>query len=144
MIRLIDLMTPDPQTVTPDTCLMEILALMNNEGYRQVPVVNNVGKLVGVITDRDIRLAMNSSVLNVELSKQLSLLENVTAAECMTRDPITVAIDTPIYEVAELLSQHKFGALPVMKQNKLVGIITVTDFLNYVIAQTRPVAMSLN
>ena len=143
-MRLVDLMTPDPQTVMPDTTLMEILALMNNEGYRQVPVVDRAGILLGIITDRDIRLAMNSSVLNVELSKQLSLLENVTAAECMTPNPLTVDADTPIYEVAEMLNMHKFGALPVMRHNRLVGIITVTDFLNYIIAQTRPVAMSLN
>ena len=58
------------------------------------------------------------------------LLEKYNAESCMTRDPKTVASDTPIHKVAELLSAYKYGALPVVDDGDLIGIITVTDLLN--------------
>ena len=57
---------------------------------------------------------------------------------CMTRELITVDVGTPIYEVAEMLALHRIGALPVMRGGELAGIVSVTDFLQYVAAQTRP------
>ncbi len=59
------------------------------------------------------------------------ILDNVSAENCMTPDPMTVSPDTPAYHAANLLSIYKFGALPVVDNGTLVGIITVTDFLNY-------------
>jgi acetoin utilization protein AcuB len=122
-------MTIDPDTVTPDTSLREVVALMNLRSTRQLPVVEN-GKLVGIITDRDVRLAVNSPLLSDEPLERIQLLDNFTAESCMTRNPKTVQPDTPIHKVAQILSAYKYGALPVVDGERLVGIITVTDLLN--------------
>lgn len=129
MLTTNDLMTIDPDSVTPDTSLREAVALMNKRGIRQLPVVENE-KLVGIITDRDIRLAVNSPLIGSDPLERIELLNNYTAATCMTRNPRTVTPDTPIYKVAELLSLYKFGALPVVEGDTLVGIISVSDLLN--------------
>jgi CBS domain-containing protein len=59
------------------------------------------------------------------------ILDNITAETCMTPDPMTVSPETPAYQAANMLSIYKFGALPVVDNGVLVGIITVTDFLDY-------------
>jgi len=130
MLTVNDLMTVVPNTVTPDTPLRNIIALMKAGGYRQIPVLKN-GKLVGIITDRDIRLVMNSPMVLRDRIQDEELLKNVTVESCMTPNPVTVTPDTPAYEAAEMLSMYKFGALPVVEGDTLVGIITVTDFLDY-------------
>lgn len=130
MFTVSELMTITPTTVTPETTLRQIIGLMKTEGYRQLPVVDK-GKLVGIVTDRDIRLVMNSPVVLHERRQDEELLDRVTAESCMTPSPITVTPDTPAYRAAEMLSIYKFGALPVVDNDVLVGIITVTDFLDY-------------
>jgi acetoin utilization protein AcuB len=124
-----DLMTIDPDIVSPDTPLREVVALMNKRNTRQLPVVQS-GKLVGIITDRDVRLAVNSPLVTADPLERIVLLDQFTAASCMTSHPKTVTPDTPIHKVAQILSAYKYGALPVVEGEELVGIITVTDLLN--------------
>lgn len=123
-----DLMTSEPDTVTPESTLREALALMNVADDRQLPVLEN-GRLVGIITNRDIRLALDSPLVDKDSAIRMQILHEHLVAECMTPDPITVNPDTPIYEVAEILISHKFGGLPVVDGDNLVGIITITDLL---------------
>ena len=73
---------------------------------------------------------MNSPMVLRERWQDEDLLNTVTADSCMTAKPITVESNTPAYRAAEMLSAYKFGALPVVDQGMLVGIITVTDFLD--------------
>jgi acetoin utilization protein AcuB len=131
MLTVNDLMTVIPSTVTPNTSLRNILGIMKSEGCRQLPVLDN-GKLVGIITDRDVRLIMNSPVTLHGRWQDEELLDKVTAESCMTPNPITVSPQTPLSHAAEILSIYKFGALPVVEEETLVGIISVTDFLKYV------------
>ena len=137
MLTVKQLMTVDPDTVTPTTTLHQVIATMNKDGCRQLPVVEQ-GKLVGIITDRDIRLAVSSPALEDKHLKhhaeRTRLLDELTAASCMASDPITVTPDRPAREAADILSIHKFGALPVVENGVLVGIVTVTDFLKYMAA----------
>lgn len=130
MVTVNDLMTVNPKTITPDTMLQEVLSLMNTEGYRHLPVVED-GQLVGIITDRDVRLAVNSPILTTDLSKRRHLISSLHAESCMTRDLITVKPTVTIQRAAEMLSLYKIGALPVVDRGNLVGIITVTDCLDY-------------
>ncbi len=129
MLTTNDLMTIDPDTVTPETSLREVVSLMNKMGNRQLLVVEN-NELVGIITDRDIRLAVNSPLVSDEPLERIEILEKFSAESCMTRDPKSVTSNTPIHKVAELLSAYKYGALPVVDNGRLMGIITVTDLLN--------------
>ena len=130
MLTVNDLMTIVPNTVTPDTPLRTVIGLMKSGGYRQIPVLDK-GKLVGIITDRDVRLVMNSPMILHERTQDEQMMNQITVESCMTADPITVTPDTPAYRAAEILSLYKFGALPVVEEDTLVGIITVTDYLTY-------------
>ena len=129
MLTTNDLMTIDPETVTQDAPLREVVAIMNRANIRQVLVVDGK-KLAGIVTDRDVRLAVNSPLTSIEPLERLELLNGYKARDCMTSNPRSVTPETPIHKVAELLSMYKFGALPVVKNDELVGIITVTDLLN--------------
>ena len=130
MITVNDLMTVIPSSVSPNTPMRTVIGVMKTEGCRQLPVLDN-GKLVGIITDRDVRLVMNSPVVLHGRWQDEELLDNVTAESCMTPNPISVTPNTPAYRAAEMLSIYKFGALPVLENDTVVGIITVTDFLDY-------------
>lgn len=133
MLTVNDLMTVDPITINPDTPLGRIIALMRKEGCRQLPVIEN-GKLIGLVTDRDVRLILNSPLVLQEHWQEEAFMDTMVAEGFMTLNPITVSPDTPAYKAAEMLSIYKFGALPVVEGETLVGIITVTDFLDHVSA----------
>ena len=134
MLTVNDLMTIDPDTVTPNTTLREAVALMNRGDHRQLPVIEE-GKLVGIISNRDIRLAVNSPLLGEDSIRRIQLLDQHTVAECMTSAPMTVTPTTPIYEVAEMLVLYKIGALPVLDNEELAGIVSVTDLLQLMALQ---------
>jgi acetoin utilization protein AcuB len=123
-------MSVEPDSVGPDTPLREVIQIMKLAGCRQLPVVDEQGRLIGIITDRDVRLAMNSPMDMPSRGQESGLVVSATTESCMTPDPITVTSDTPAYRAAEILSTYKFGALPVVDDQGLVGIITVTDFLD--------------
>jgi acetoin utilization protein AcuB len=128
MLTTIELMTIDPDIIAPDATLRQAIALMNARNIRQLLVVED-GRLVGIITDRDVRLAVNSPLITIEPLDKIELLDANIVASCMTTNPKTVTPETPIHRVAEILSAYKYGALPVVDKEQLVGIITVTDLL---------------
>ena len=130
MLRVSDLMTVIPNTVTPQTTLRQVIEVMKSQSCRQLPVLRD-GQLVGIITDRDVRLVMNSPLVLHGRWQDEEILDKMNAENCMTPAPMTVSPEMPAYQAANMLSIYKFGALPVMDNGALVGIITVTDFLNY-------------
>ncbi|NCF65159.1 MAG: CBS domain-containing protein [Chloroflexi bacterium] len=134
MMTVNDLMTVIPYTVTPGTSLRQVIELMKTEGCRQLPVLEG-GKLMGIVTDRDVRLVMNSPMVLHGHWQNEELLDTVSADSCMTANPMTVSPETPAYRAAKMLSLYKFGALPVVDDELLVGIITVTDFLDHFAAR---------
>jgi CBS domain-containing protein len=131
MLRVNDLMSDTLEVVSPDAHLHDVLTTMNRAGYRHLPVVEN-DILVGIITDRDVRLAVNSPVVDAKVALvRESVLDGVRVDECMTPDPQCVSSNTPLHEVADLLSLNKFGAMPVVDEGKLVGMISYIDFLKH-------------
>ena len=131
MLRVKDLMSTALEVVSPDDHLHEALTKMNRAGYRHMPVVAN-DILVGIITDRDVRLAVNSPFVGAEsdLTRE-AVLDGVQIDDCMTRDPQCVSSSTPLHEVADLLTLNKFGAMPVVDEGELVGMISYIDFLKH-------------
>ncbi len=133
MVKVSDIMTRDPVTVTAETSLLDAIRLMKKHGCRQLPVLRGE-HLIGIVTDRDVRLVMNSPFVLHDRSDDDAILKNTTAQDCMTADPLTIDADEPATLAADLMKTYKFGGLPVMKSGKLVGIITVSDILSSYIA----------
>ena len=131
MLRVEDLMSEKLEAVSPDTHLHQVVIKMNRAGYRHLPVVAE-GKLVGIITDRDVRLAVNSPLIEDDagFSREKSL-DGVRVDDCMTPEPQCVSSDTPANQVADLLALNKFGAMPVVDDGTLVGMISYVDFLKH-------------
>ena len=113
-------------TVEPNLPIMDALELMKNKGIRRTPVMKD-GKLVGIISDKDLLNAAPSDATSLSVWELNYLLGKVTVAEIMTKDVFTVTEDTPIEEAAYLMAANKIGGLPVMSDGHLVGLITETD-----------------
>lgn len=115
-------------TVTPDTPFQDALKLMRDKGFRRLPVVNKSGKVVGIVSERDLLYASPSPASTLSIWEMNYLLSKITVEKVMTKNVITVSPDAPIERAAYTLTIHKFGGLPVVDDNgKLVGIITETD-----------------
>lgn len=125
-----DIMTPHPQTVRTTDSLRTVLERFREGGFRRLPVLDDAGRLVGIVTDRDLRLAFNSPLVMHERWQDEMLLDKVTVDVCMTPDPITTTPETPVFQVARTLREKKIGGLPVLDEaNRLVGIISEIDLL---------------
>lgn len=123
-------MTREPITVTPDDTLTRALHLTRIHRIRHLPVVGGDGRLSGILSDRDIRLAMPSP-LTVADAERTEFLERTPIAAVMTREVITVPGDETIENAAKLMYKHRIGSLPVVDSDaRLVGILTETDILH--------------
>lgn len=127
-----DVMTPKPITIGPQQSIGAALARMRRGNFRRLPVVEN-GKLVGIVTDRDLRLAMNSPYVLREGWYDTYLMEHIEVRSCMTPNPAVIAPGADLIEAVRLMRAQKFGGLPVVEEGALVGIITETDLLDCLI-----------
>lgn len=126
-MKVVDIMTKDPLTVTPVETVGQADDLMNTNKIRQLPVVQ--GKdLVGIVTDRDIRSFLSGSLLESIEVREKAL--NTEVREIMTSEPITVSPDDDLQEAVELMIDEKIGGIPVVDDPEgLVGIVTYVDVL---------------
>jgi len=122
-------MTTDLITVTPDTSLVEARDLLREQNIKQVPVVNEENSLVGILTDRDIKQAWASPATTLSIYELTYVLQKLTVESVMIQDVITITPDATIERAAKILHDRKIGSLPVVEDNKLVGIITSTDLM---------------
>lgn len=125
-------MTREPAVVAPNDPIRAAIERMRERGCRRLPVVED-GKVVGIVSDRDLRRATNSPLVLRERWYDEFMLDHVQVRSCMTANPVTVSPVTPIVEAAKLMRDKKFGGLPVVAEGRLVGIVTETDLLNYLI-----------
>jgi len=128
-----DLMNRELIAVSPDDSVEEAVKLLQRRGVRHLLVMKK-GRLVGIISDRDIKRALDPRQTRKKLmgiGGLYFLLEPILVAEIMTSKPITVTPDTPISQAAYILVERRFGALPVVEGTETVGIITETDLLRY-------------
>ena len=109
-----------------DMPIHEALSIMKRERIRRMPVVH-AGKLVGIISDRDLLNASPSPATSLSVWELNYLLSKITLKDIMTKNVITVAENTPIEEAARLMADNKIGGMPVMRNGEIVGIITETD-----------------
>lgn len=122
-------MTPDVYTVSPDTTIADALNITRSHRIRHLPVLSE-GRLVGLVTDRDLRLAM-PPIWAEQRDELKRALHSRTVGEVMVseREIITSTPDTPVEEAAKLLYEKRIGCLPIMQGDALVGILTETDLL---------------
>ena len=127
-MRVKDLITRPPVTVRPATPVLEARRMMLERRVRHLLVTEHE-KLVGIVTDRDIRLNMPSPAMTLSVWALNYLLARLTVGEVMTKSVIVVDPQRDAREAATILLSEKIGALPVLEGETLVGIVTETDFL---------------
>ena len=132
-----DLMTKSPITIDPDAPVGTALAVMKERSVRHLPVVADDGRLLGIVTDRDLRSAAFAPAVAEHLSasgrRRLrglgDTLENLRVRDVMTWDAVTIRPDAPAAQAAALMLEGRFSGLPVVDEGRLVGIVTEVDVL---------------
>jgi len=114
-MQILNLMTADPVTVSSRDTLAMAKSIMDTGRFRRTPVVDN-GKLVGILTERDIR-------------EHTGYLESTRVDAAMRTALITVGPGATVEDAARLMLQHKIGGLPIVDEGRLVGIVTTSDLL---------------
>ncbi len=132
-------------SITRDMPIHDALALFKKEKIRRAPVLKD-GKLIGIISDKDLLNASPSQATSLSVWEMNYVLSKITVKEVMTRKVLTVQADTPIEEAARLMADNKIGGVPVVKAEKVVGMITETDlfkiFLELMGARTRGIRVT--
>ncbi len=134
-----DWMTPNPITIDVKTTLPDAHKLMKESRIRRLPVVDH-GKLVGILTLGDIREASPSDATSLSIFELNYLLARLTVDTIMTGDPIVIEPTATIRQAAQIMLEHKIGGLPVVQDEKLVGIITESDIFRVLVLEPEPVA----
>lgn len=120
-------MTPDPITLGPEDSLMRALEVMRMRGIRRIPILV-ADTIVGLLAEGDLKRAQPSTLSDSE-DEFNRVMEETTVSRIMINRPMTVSEDTPLLEAAQTLHTMKYGALPVVRNEKLVGILTDNDLL---------------
>lgn len=145
MIRVKDLMTTDVVTVSPDTTLRELYTILQKERVTGVPVLDSSGKLVGVVSQRDLIVAETQSLANADAYSDIEELFSSRfieddrlirrrfnwVEEIMTIRVITTNPDAAIRDVCRLMCEKQVKRLPVVVRDKFVGIISFTDIMRF-------------
>ena len=123
-------------SIEPDASLAKVIKLQKKVEVNMFPVLDN-GKLVGIITDRDIKRASISDKIPLDIHEAIYLVSTVLIRDVMTPNPVTIPSDYTIEEAAEILLNNKIAGAPVLnKDGKLVGVVNRSDILRVIILLT--------
>jgi CBS domain-containing protein len=128
-MRVRDVMTRSLITTPPETSVVDARAVMDKQRIRHLLVTGENGELLGLVTDRDIRLNLPSPATTLSVWEMNALLARLSVGEIMTKAVITVGPNRDVREAAAIMLDHKIGALPVQENGRLAGIVTETDLL---------------
>jgi acetoin utilization protein AcuB len=120
-------MTRNPVTATPEMSVAEASALMKREKVHRLPVLNKDHHLVGIISEKDILYASPSPVSTLSIHEMAYLLSQLTVKKLMTHDVITINKETTVEEAARLMVDQDLSSLPVIENDKLIGIVSKSD-----------------
>jgi CBS domain-containing membrane protein len=132
-LKVRDLMTENVSTLTVDDNLAVLYDLMDGQHIRHVPVVNHENQLVGIISDRDLLRGTLGAESSLPVTVRRQMLEVLKLEEIMNISPQTVEPDDSIAEAGEAMMEFKVSCLPVVDGDRLVGILTESDFVRYVV-----------
>ena len=121
-------MTPEPKTVNEDDPVKAAVNLVVENRIRHLPVVRG-DTLVGIISDRDLKRAMPSIVAGATAEEYQTFMEETPVEQAMTANPIACAPNTDLVDLVREFCQKKVGAIPVVDDGRLVGIVTQTDMM---------------
>lgn len=122
-------MTREVVTLSPGQSLREAIELLLTHRIRHLPVVDADSRLIGIVTDRDVKRATPSLVSGVKREEYERVLDETRVTNFMTREPMVITQETPLRAVVQMLIDKKVGGLPVVNDGHLVGIVTQIDLL---------------
>ncbi|RPJ69506.1 MAG: CBS domain-containing protein [Desulfobacteraceae bacterium] len=129
-------MSPNPVTIDEEDSMQEAIKLMKQHSIRMLPVLRR-GKLVGVVTDRDLKRASASDATTLDVHEMLYLIAKIKVKSIMSKNPISLPPELTVEETAEILLANKISGAPVVDaQGSVVGTITQTDIFRVLIALT--------
>jgi len=128
MLTMLDIMTPNVVTIHASDTLATACNVMDSAKTRHLFVVNADGSLVGVVSDRDCKLALQSPFAG-EGIKAAKFAEKILVERIMTKMPHCVSPQTYVQEAAQIMLENRINSLPVMRDGTLIGIVTTTDLL---------------
>ena len=132
-LRVGELMSRGPATIRADATIGAGWKLMKARKIRHLPVLGAGGRLVGIVTDRDLRQVILDPDIQAQLGHAPRALNVLTIQDVMTWGAITVRPDSDLREAARVMHAHKVGALPVVARGRVVGILTETDLVKALI-----------
>ncbi|WP_027367157.1 CBS and ACT domain-containing protein [Desulfocurvibacter africanus] len=125
-------------TVGPDESMMKASKLLKDKNIRRLPVVDDTGKLIGILSDRDIKEASPSKATTLDVHELYYLLSEIKVKDIMTKNPVRLKAEDSVEKAAVLLSEKSLGGLPIVDDNdSVVGIITEKDMFDILIEITR-------
>ena len=122
------MMQPEVVSATPDMSLAQVQRMMHSHRIRHLPVVSGK-RLVGMVTDRDIRDAAPSPATTLSKGEIAYQMDTTPVKACMTKEVVSITPDIDMVQAARLLLQHKFGCLPVVEDGRIIWVVTETDCL---------------
>ena len=122
-------MTANPSCVSADANVVELIRMIHAHAFRHLLVVDDEGRLVGIISDRDVSRLSPSMLANMTPEDYNRVFEATPITAAMTKNPITIAPDASVREAVNILYSKRVSALPVVDGNELVGIVTISDML---------------
>jgi acetoin utilization protein AcuB len=132
-----DWMSKSPITAKLTTSIMKAAKLMKENGFHRLPVVDEDGKLAGIVSDRDIKEASPSKATTLDMHELYYLLSEIKVADIMTKSVIAVAPEDTVEKAAVIMLRHNVGGLPVVDPNNVVvGVITDSDIFKVLVSIT--------
>ncbi|MFP5257459.1 MAG: CBS and ACT domain-containing protein [Acidobacteriota bacterium] len=132
-----DWMSTDVATVTEDVSMIKAGRIMRDKKIRRLPVVDKDGRLVGIVSERDLKAASPSSATSLDMYEMTYLLSELKVKGIMTREPVYIRRSDTVERAALIMRDRKFGSLPVVDEaKKVVGIITDTDIFRLFVSIT--------
>ncbi len=114
-------------TVNAQESLRSLAEIVQIRKIRHIPVVNDHGRLVGIVTDRDVKRALPSPLSPSASDEYDLIVDNTTVERVMTKEPFTTGQDASLADATRMMAERKIGGLPVVEDKKLIGIFTMSD-----------------
>ncbi len=133
-LRVDDVMSREPLTASADDTIPVVMTRMGRHGIRHVPVVDGDRRVIGMLSDRDVRTAIGNPLRALSAREAVVRIESTRVAHAMTREPSTLLVGSPLSQAAAFFADHKVGALPIVdERDRLVGLLSYIDVLRAIL-----------